>query len=482
MHHSYHAHRQERGYLVLLALVFGGIFFAIITAFTGFVVTQSTSQTAKVNKEVTLQIAEAGLDYYKWYLSHYPDDVTHGTTTPGPYIIPYEDPELGRIGEFALTVEGNTVCGDIASIDITSTGTLDAAPTVKRAVYGRYARPTVSEFAYILNSNVWAGSDRTIVGPYHSNGGIRMDGTNLSTVSSGVDTWSCTSSFGCSPTQTRDGVFGAGPNSSFWSWPSPPINFAGLSVDLAAMKAKATSTGVYIAPSGAYGYHVVVNANNTFNLYRVTNTYNVFGYTTEAGWQYERHVISAETYVGNYVIPPACSLVFIEDKVWLEGTVNTKMTIAAANVTTSGVDPSMILDNSIVYGTSSTAGLLAVAERDVLVGLDTPNNMTLNGIFVAQTGRFGRNHYCTSECDGSHGGSEGLPSALDPYVLRNTLTVHGTIVSNGREGTKWSSGSTVVSGYQTRSNSYDRDLVSNPPPLTPHTSDTYEFIEWREIQ
>ncbi|MFM2374450.1 MAG: hypothetical protein RLZZ234_445, partial [Candidatus Parcubacteria bacterium] len=232
---THHA-KKHRGYLVLLALVFGGIFFAIITSFTGFVVTQSISQTAKVDKERALEIAEAGLDYYKWYLSHYPNDVTHGTTTPGPYVIPYEDPEAGRIGEFALTINGNMVCGDLASVDITSTGTADSAPSIHRAVYGRYARPTVSEFAYIINSNVWAGADRTIVGPYHSNGGVRMDGTNNSTVSSGVETWSCTSSFGCSPTQTKDGVFGAGPNSSLWSWPSPPINFTGLSVDLAAMK------------------------------------------------------------------------------------------------------------------------------------------------------------------------------------------------------------------------------------------------------
>jgi hypothetical protein len=468
---------------VLLALVFGGIFFAIISAFVGFVVTQGISQTNKVNKEKALQIAEAGLDYYKWYLSHYPNDVTHGTTTPGPYVIPYEDPELGKIGQYALTIKGNTVCGDIASIDITSTGTLDAAPQVKRAVYGRYARPTVTEFAYIINSNVWAGADRTIIGPYHSNGGVRMDGTNLSTVSSGVDTWSCTSGFGCTPTQTSNGVFGAGPNSSLWNWPSPPINFTGLSVDLAAMRTKAQSNGRYFGPSGGFGYHVVLLPNNTFNLFRVTNTQNVLGYTVEAGWQYERHVISAETLIGNYTIPPSCGLIFFEDKVWLEGTVNMKVTIAAANVTTAGVDPSMILDNNIVYGTSTTAGLLAIAERDMLVGLDVPNNMTLNGIFVAQMGRFGRNHYCQSECDPTNGGSEGLPGTLDPFVLRNTLTVYGTIVSNGREGTRWVNTSGVTtSGYQTRNNSYDRDLVSDPPPLTPHTSDTYRFIEWREVE
>ncbi len=471
-----------RGYLLLLILIFGSVFFTIMVSFTAFVVSQGTSEEHKINRERALNVAEAGLDYYKWHLAHFPNDVTNGTTSPQPYIIPYEDPELGRIGQFALTISSKTVCGDISSIDITSTGTIDADPTAKRAVYGKYARPTVSEFAYIINSNVWAGSDRTIVGPYYSNGGIRMDGTNLSTVSSGLDTWSCTASFGCSPSATQNGVFGAGANTNFWSWPSPPINFTGLSVDLAAMKTKAQSTGKYFGPSGVYGYHVVIKSNNTFDLYSVTNTANVWGYTTENSWQYERNIITAQTLVGNYPIPSACSILFLEDKVWLEGVVNTKMTVAAANVTTGGIDPSMVLVNNITYGTSTNVGLLAIAEKDVLVGVDVPNDMTLKGIFVAQTGRFGRNHYCSDDCDSLHAGSEALPGTYASYILRNSLTVQGTIVSNGREGTKWSSGSSVISGFQTRSNSYDRSLVSDPPPLTPHTSDTYKFIEWQEKQ
>lgn len=471
----------QRGYLVALALVFGSILFTFVVVFLGFVAIENRAETLKTNKARALDIAEAGLDYYRWYLSHFPNDLTNGTTTPAPYIHTYEDPEDGPIGEFALDIKGNMVCGDVTSIDIHSTGTLFAAPGVARTVYGRYARPTVSEFAYIINSNVWAGADRVIIGPYHSNGGIRMDGTNNSIVTSGLTSWSCTSSFGCSPTSVEDGVFGAGPNSSLWSFPSPPINFVGLSVDLTDMKTKAQSSGRYVAPSGAFGYHVIVRNNNTYDLYRVTNTSSVWGYNTTSGWQTERHVISAETFVANYSIPSSCSLVFIEDKVWLEGVVNTKMTVVAADIINAGVSPSMILADSITYGTSSSAGLLAVAEQDMLVGLDTPNDMTLKGIFIAQNGRFGRNHYCTGECDGSHAGSEGLPAALDPYVLRNTLTVHGTIVSNGREGTKWVSGASVLSGYQTRTNSYDRALVDNPPPLTPHTSATYKFIEWQEV-
>lgn len=463
MHHS-----TQRGYLVILVLVFGGIFFIMMSAFMGFVINQKIVQDAKRNEERALAIAEAGLNYYKWYLAHNPTDIQNGTGLPGPYVIPYDDPEGGTIGEYSLEIESNNACGDIMSIDIESTGYTYDDPDRQRTIYARYSKPTVSEYAYIINSNVWAGADRTIVGPYHSNGGVRMDGTNNSTVTSGLETWTCTSSFGCGTDSTEDGVFGAGANSDLWTFPSTPINFVGLTLDLANMKTRAQSSGRYFDASGDFGYVVDFQNNDTFNVYRVTGTLSYSGYSSDAGWQTERNVEDGTSFVGNYSIPPDCSLIYIEDKVWLRGDLSSKVTLAAADVDTTGVDPSIILDDNITYA-NDDAGLLAIAEDDVLIGVDVPDDMELNGIFVAQNGRFGRNHYTTS-----------LPSALDPYIFRNSLTMHGTIVSNGRVGTKWSSSGTWTSGFGTRYNSYDRDLVEDPPPLTPETSDTYTFIEWRE--
>jgi hypothetical protein len=122
--------------------------------------------------------------------------------------------------------------------------------------------------------------------------------------------------------------------------------------------------------------------------------------------------------------------------------------------------------------------LLAIAEQDVLIGVDVPNDMTLNGIFIAQNGRYGRNHYCASCSDG--GNSRGLPNSLDSYVIRNSETLNGTVVSNGRVGTQWTAGGVTVSGFQDRYTSFDRNLVENPPPFIPETSDVYEFNDWRD--
>ena len=202
----------QKGYLLVLILIFGAVFMTIMTGFLGFVVTQYKSQVFGYNKERALNIAEAGLNYYKWYLAHYPDDTTNGTGTPGPYVGVYSDPEGDPIGEYSLTVSSSSACGQAYAVDITSTGHTYADPNAARKIYARYARPTVAEYAYIINASVWAGSDRTIIGPYHSNGGIRMDGTSNSTVTSGQSSWSCDATFGCSPTATKDGVFGAGPS------------------------------------------------------------------------------------------------------------------------------------------------------------------------------------------------------------------------------------------------------------------------------
>ncbi len=474
---------QQKGYLLVVVLVFGGILFLIISSFFGYIATQNKAVIQRVELQKALDIAEAGLNYYKWFLAHYPNDITNGTGLPGPYTQVYYDPEGAAIGEFSLEVDSSAYCGDIASIEVSSTGYTYADPTLSRNITARYSRPSVAEYAYIINSNVWAGADRQIVGPYHSNGGIRMDGTNYSTVTSGQTTWNCDF---CSPSGNRDGVFTttANANPSLFSFPSAPIDFTGLTIDLAQMQDRAQNAtgGVFIPPSGAFGYRITFNSDNTISVRRVTGTTQYWGYSSQDDWQPERHVISNTSGpTTDYPINPLCPLIFVQDKVWLQGVVSQKVTIAAADISSASINPQIILNDNITYTSATTSGLLAIAEQDVLVGLNVPDVMTLNGIFVAQQGRFGRNYYCQNCWDD---GNKGLsPNSLDQYHIRDSLTINGTIVSNGRVGTRWSNGSgNTTSGFENRFNSYDRNLVLNPPPLVPKTSDVYTVTEWRDNQ
>jgi hypothetical protein len=195
-------------------------------------------------------------------------------------------------------------------------------------------------------------------------------------------------------------------------------------------------------------------------------------------WQNENNIINGRTFLGNYTIPATCPLIFAEDKLWLEGVLNQKVSIATASTTNPGPTYSIILQDNITYATSS-AGLLAVAQQDALIGVDVPNDMTLNGIFIAQNGRFGRNFYCSSDAYCSSG--DRLPAGYRTFAFRNSLTMMGTVVSNGRVGTRWTSNGNWTSGFDERYNTYDANLVDNPPPLTPHTSDDYSFVEWRDM-
>lgn len=466
-----HTTKTSKGFFLVLVLVLGAIFFAITSAFIGYIVTQSQVVQQRYLLDQSSEIAEAGLNYYKWFLAHYPNDVTNGTGLPGPYVHTYNDPEDGPIGEFSLEVSSSTFCGEVASLELSSTGYTYTDPTISRTITARYAQPTVAEYAFIINSSVWAGADRTIVGPYHSNQGIRMDGTNQSTVTSGLTDWTCTSSFGCSPNQTVDGVFTTTVNANplLFSFPSAPINFTGLTIDLAIMKDKAENAGgIYIPQSTREGYRVEFLADGTYNLYEIRSKENE---PQGNAYGYHLNKIRNARFEGNFTIPDNCPLIFVEDDLWIDGVINGKVTIAAADLSTSGNDPTIILNDNLTYA-NENSGILAVAELDVLIGFEVPDDMEVNGIFVAQNGKFGRNFYDEDD----------LPAAWDQYVRRNSLTMNGTVVSNGRVGTKWvcSPGSTYCSGFNYRYNSYDRNLVENPPPLTPNTSDVYEFTEWRE--
>jgi hypothetical protein len=468
--------QKEGGYIVISVLVFGTIFVLLGSVLVGFIFTQNKASRYKNVDQAAFEIAEAGLDYYKWFLAHYPEDYQNGTGQPGPYVVPYEDPEGGTIGEFELSINPVLQCGEPTTINIDSTGRSFEDTSRDRVIHAQYARPSVAEYAYILNANVWAGADRIINGRYHSNGGIRMDGTNDSTVSSAQETWLCTSQFGCSGGgQTRDGVFGAGSGSNLWRFPLPQIDFVGITTDLVNLKSLAQAQGRYFArishQANRYGYHLVFQSNGTFNMYRVTGVVTVPGSPDGGSWVNESHIISSQQLIGNYSVPSSCSVVFVEDKLWVDGTIDGKFMLAAARVADANAIADVILPGNLVYETQDgTDGLTVISDGSILLPLTTPDDMTINGIFIAQSGRFGRNHYSTSQ----------LSSSYDPYVFRNSLTVKGTIVSHDREGTKWVSGSTPVSGFLVRTNTYDRKLAQNPPPFTPYISDEYRFIEWTD--
>jgi hypothetical protein len=201
-----------RGVTTLMIIIFMSVFLLILGALSSFALEEARYGNAILDREQALNSADAGLEYYRWFLAHNPGNLTNGTGSAGPYAYAVNDAETGaNIGNASISVVGNTQCGVVQSIDITSVGKSTLNPGFPRTLFARYMQPSVAGYSYLLNSNVHAGADRVITGPYFSNGGINMDGSNNSTVSSAVSTWVCDSSYGCSPTQnSAPGVIGAG--------------------------------------------------------------------------------------------------------------------------------------------------------------------------------------------------------------------------------------------------------------------------------
>lgn len=461
---------KNKGAILTLVLVFGTIFLLLFSSLAGFILIQLKQSRQKVAWHQALAIAEAGLNYYRWHLAHAPGDIQDGTGGPGPYEHDYADPEGGIIGKYSLEIEGRQQCGQTIAVTITSTGWTEQFPKTQRKIKVKYVRPSVADYTYLLNDNVWAGADREIKGPYHSNGGIRMDGENKSLVSSARETWTCTSSFGCSPAQEKPGVFTtANGNEELFDFPVPPFDFEGMTMDLAEIKNLTQGgQGIYLPPSDQEGYHLIFNNNKSIDLYKITELDRVYAYDLENGWHWEDSVIDQETFLGNYPIPESCGLVFIEDNLWVEGEVKGKITVISADLINPNIETDVWLMGNIEYTTKDGSdGLVLLGQHNNLIGLYVPDNMELHGIYIAQTGHFGRNHY---------------PSNYNPYHKRSYLEIFGSVVSNGRVGTKWTSGGSWVSGFERRENIYDPEQSFNPPPFLLTTSEEYQFKEWEEVE
>ncbi len=480
---------NKKGGAIIVVLVFAGIFVIGVGALLQFVLQQSQSGRGKEVKEKAMQLAEAGLEYYKWHLAHNPDSEWSGT-------IEYQDPQSNaRVGEFIITTTVNRQCGEIMTRDISVEGRVDEDTRFTRTISARYMYPSVANYSYLIDSDVWAGSSRTITGPYYSGGGIRMDATHNSIVTSGVSTWTCDGSFGCSPTVSKAGVWGVGSNPELWQYPAAStIDFANIQVDYADLKSKSQSDGHYFSSVsngvGDRGYHIIFKSDGTFDMYRVDSASYNWGWDSSGSAHRDYHTITSESFIGNYTIPSDCSLLFIEDQVWLEGVVSGRVTLVAADIV-NNYDPNIILHNNLTYATGADVdGITIIGEHDITISAKSPEYLTLNGIFVADSGKFGRYHYVENP---GYYWDYGIWNWVYAYGVGTTqdletLTINGTVVSSERTGTSW--GYWIYrwgygwieedSGFANRVNSYERVQAFNPPPFAPSASTIPYMVNWRE--
>jgi len=472
-----------KGQITTYVLVFGAVFLLLLAGLLGFILLQLRMANQRVSWQQSLNIAEAGMNYYRWCLNN---DATQNCNLEKEY----EDASGNSVGKFQIQINTNSNCGLTISQRIISTGWTYKYPDIKRKVSVFYGRESVAKYSYILNSNVWVGNDHIIRGPYHSNGGVRFDGTNFSTVSSAQQNWVCTNSFGCGPQGVGygyglcppecqiisqqcvcPGVFSTTENSSrdLFSFPIPQFDFNAITADLAQIKnAALNSGGIYLQPSKEInsqgkGWHLIFKNTGQVEARIITGLSSTYAYSEEEDWHYDYFTITSESPYQTFNILSSCSVIFVEDNLWPEGIIKGKVTVASANLIDPNKDTDVILQGNLDYTTADGSdGLTLIGERNVLIGPNSPDQMVLRGIFVAQKGRFSRNHYQGN--------------------IKQSLKIYGSIVSNGRVGTQWiNQGGHVISGYLERETYVDPYLLYEPPIFTPFISPEFKIVKWEEL-
>ncbi len=471
---------MKKGYILVNVLVFAVIAIIVTTSLTNWAAVMLKSSQRLSYKEQAFQIAEAGIDYYRWHLSHDSTDYKDGTatTTNGPFIHDFVDKDGVVIGHFALTITPPPVGSTL--IKIKSKGTVLIDPDVSRTIQVTLAIPSFAKFAVVASDIMRFGAGTEIFGPIHSNEGIRFDGIAHNQVTSSkskyVDPDNGTSQrFGVyttdSPTDpsppaavpNRPDVFMAGRQ-----FPVAVVDFVGIISDLSNMKADAIANGRYFSASGAQGYNIVLKTNDTFDLYKVTSLRSApngcNNSQSQTGWG--TWSINNRTLINNYPLP-ANGIIFVEDHVWVDGQINSaRVTIAAGKFPDAlATRKDIIVNKDLLYTNYDGQDTIAlVAQGNVTVGFYSDDSLKIDAALIAQNARVGRFYYSQASCG--------------TYATRSDITLYGMLGTNKRYGFAY----TDDTGYGVRNITYDSNLLYAPPPSFPLTSNQYSILSWEEIK
>lgn len=467
--------QKKRGFILMNSVVFGMIAIIIIVGLTSWFGVTIKGSRDLLNREQAFHVAEAGVEYYRWHLAHDQDDYQDGTGQDGPFIHDFFDIEGNKIGEFSLNViapiNGSTV------VTVESTGYIEADPDISRTIRTKLAIPSFAKYAFAADTDMRFGEGTEVFGPVHSNGGIRFDGLAHNVVSSAKEKYDDPdhgggNEFGVhthvSPTDPlppsavppRADVFETGRE-----FPVPAVDFDGMISDLSTIKAEAISDGFYRGSSGKQGYHVVLRTDNMFDLYKVNSVRSMSSCTVSSQENWGSWSIDRKQKIGTYDLP-SNGLMFFEDHVWVDGQINNaRITIAAGRFPdTPSNRRSITINNDLKYTNYDGRDVVAlIAQDNINIGFFSEDDLQIDAALLAQHGRVGRYYYWW---------------ACGSQYLRETITLNGMIGSKQRYGFAY----TDNTGYKTRNINYDANLLYNPPPRFPLTSDQYEIISWEEVE
>ncbi|MDX9913169.1 MAG: pilus assembly PilX N-terminal domain-containing protein [Candidatus Moranbacteria bacterium] len=469
---------KAKGSILVYTLIIITIVSIFLTASLKVVVSNIQFGINRESKEESLQIAEAGVYFYRWYLAHQVAGLTKkqirqfwASGTAYGVGTAYED-DFNGVGAYSIEVIPPTSNSTIVIAQIT--GWTYKTPELKRIIKVRFRQPSWSEYSVLCDSDIRFGEDTNVYGPLHSNGGIRFDGVAHNVISSGLATYNDPDHFGAdefgvhthdipvdplppSAVPAHSDVFMAGRE-----FPAPVKDFNSVVSDIADMKSEAgcpnvgsvctgdvngmssSANGIYFNNAN-YGRHIVLRTDGTMRVYRVTN-YN----TTSNDWTNQSSYTS-------YAIPND-GIIFVEDNVWIDGQINGKrVTVVAADLSGGG-SKDIFIKNDLLYTNYDGSDIIGlVAQRNIDVTRGSEEDLRIDGALLAQSGRIGREQFSSS-------------------YNRDVITVNGSLVTKLRYGFAYTDGT----GYINRNLIFDNNLLYYPPPYFPTGTD-YAIDSWEEL-
>lgn len=518
---------NDKGFILptLLSMV---VVLSIITVAVSSMIQVNFNSVQNNNEsQKAFNIAEAGINYYLWHLSHNPSDFKDGNTTPttpdatlgyGPYVHNYVDNNAVQTGTYTLWINPQGNGSTIATVR--SIGQVTGS-NIKRTVEAKVGAPSFASYGLLSDSQFWFGNTESADGPVHSNQGIRMDGSSNSDVTSAKVTYVPTSQLGGNGSTSRPGVWcdtsvtspvNCNTRSKVdWRYPVPSIDFNQVNNSLCTIKKAAfaadsstanlatatnacsqvpiTRTSSYLpqtATNGSFslskGYLIQLNSNGTYDLSRVT---------AENDTQSTYSTALTLQAVQNGITIPSNGIIFAEDNVWVRttSTFGGRVTIASGRLASSTNNTDIVIADDILYTNKNGADS---------IGLITEDSVLIAPYAIPQSGAF------TFEVDAAVIAQSG--SVRYPQTYRyNGNETKGWVASNqkllfyGSVSTRqvwtWNiqyssnpGGSTVydnvsgyyISGVRNTTTQYDYNLLYAPPPNFPITS-TYNILSWREV-
>jgi len=462
--------KSRRGIALYQVIVTGTVILTICVSVATIVLSTLRFATRTQRAVSATYIAEAGINYYLWHLSHnvtdFCDGVACGTLGAdgyGPFTYDYTSSDGRKLGTYSIYVKPPS--GASASVTVKSIGNASGG-SAPRTLQASIAIPSFAQYAILTNTEIWIGPGETVDGALHSNIGIHFDGVGNDAVSSAQSTYRPTPQFGGNNT-VKNGVWGTGGPSSFWKFPVPPVDFQSVTADLVKLKADAQASGRYLAPTSPgqptskLGYYLELRGDGAIDVYRLTR---------------EQCTSTNRTFI--QTIPhPANNILFVEDNVWIRSKPNETMpgrlTIAAAYLPANASTYKTITIMGDIKYTNKTgsSALGLIGQQDVKVSRQAPATLYIDGAMLAQNG-----HVWYQK--------DTLGGTSCSQQVKTSITVYGTIATNLFWTWTYVTGNAgnyvTVDGYSTTNNSYDKNFRLTPPPSFPLTG-TFSILNYREI-